>query len=47
MVAITAPDKVGVVAGVFQRHGEAVVRLGEVIDDPAHSVRYLNRLALN
>ncbi|HXF89079.1 MAG TPA: phosphoribosylformylglycinamidine cyclo-ligase [Xanthobacteraceae bacterium] len=46
MVAITAPDKVEVITGVLQRHGEAVVRLGEVIDDPAHSVRYLNRLAL-
>ncbi|HWP26456.1 MAG TPA: phosphoribosylformylglycinamidine cyclo-ligase [Xanthobacteraceae bacterium] len=47
MVVVAAPDMVGRVAGVLQRNGEVVVRLGEVIDDPAHSVRYLNRLALN
>jgi phosphoribosylformylglycinamidine cyclo-ligase len=47
MVAIVEPGKVDTVTGVLERHGERVTPLGEVIDDPAHGVRYLNRLALN
>ncbi len=46
MVAIAAPDRVDAVAAVLRRNGEAVVSLGEVINDPAHGVRYLNHLAL-
>jgi phosphoribosylformylglycinamidine cyclo-ligase len=47
MVAVIAPDKVERVVGTLQRCGEVVVCLGEVTEDPTHSVRYLNRLALN
>lgn len=47
MVAIAAPDRADAIATVLRRHGETVVRLGEVIEDPSHSVRYRNRLALD
>jgi len=47
MVAIAAPDRADAIAAVLRRHGETVVRLGEVIEDPSHSVRYRNRLALD
>ena len=45
MVVIVAPTAVDTVTALFARMGERVVRLGEVMDDPA-GVTYHGRLAL-
>jgi phosphoribosylformylglycinamidine cyclo-ligase len=46
MIAVVEPAKADAVAAVLERHGERVVRLGEVTASPEHKVSYRGRLDL-